>query len=160
MTELVVEFADGTERLAMLAQLLRRYVDEQGWTSEPSHVEEIETLPGEYGPPLGRAFLACQSSESAVGCVVLRPIGRWCAECVEMRRLYVIPEARRRGIGRRMVVASETWAREAGYERLRLVTMPHMIEAISLYESLGFVVIEPDRPSTASEAIFMDKPLS
>lgn len=159
MTELVVEFADGAARLAMLAELLRRYVDEQGWTSEPSHVEEIETLPGEYGPPLGRALLARRSSEPALGCVVLRPIAPWCVECVEMRRLYVIPEARRRGIGRRMVVASETWAREAGYARLRLVTMPHMVEAISLYESLGFRVIEPYRPSTASEAIYMDKPL-
>jgi ribosomal protein S18 acetylase RimI-like enzyme len=159
MTEVAIEFADGADRLALLAQLLRRYVDEQGWGSEARHTEEIETLPGEYAPPLGRAFIARDASQAALACVVLRPIAEWCAECVEMRRLYVIPEARGRGIGRRMVDATEIWARQADYKRLRLVTMPHMTEAIALYESLGFSVIEPYRPSTASDAIFMDKAL-
>jgi len=159
VTEVVIEFADGPERLAILAQLLRRYVDEQGWTSEPHHAEEIEALPGEYRPPLGRALLARRSSAAAIGCVVLRPISQWCGGCVEMRRLYVIPEARGCGIGRQMVGAGEAWARQAGYRQLRLVTMPHMTEAISLYESIGFSIIQPYRPSTAAEAIFMDKPL-
>ena len=162
MTELIVEFADDPERLGMLAELLRQYVVEQGWASEPLHVEEIETLPGEYAAPRGRAFVVRDRlavAAPAVGCVLLRPVERWCVDCVEMRRLYVVPETRGRGIGRRMVEAGESWAREVGYRRLRLVTLPHMREAISLYGNLGFSVVEPYRPSTAPDAIFMDKPL-
>ena len=52
------------------------------------------------------------------------------AEWVEMRRLYVIPEARRLGVGRTLVEASEAWARSTGYRRLRLVTLPHMDQAM------------------------------
>jgi GNAT superfamily N-acetyltransferase len=76
-----------------------------------------------------------------------------------MRRLYVIPEARGRGAARLLVASSEAWAREAGYRRLRLVTLPHMTEAMALYGSLGFAITAPYRPSTADDAIFLDKGL-
>jgi GNAT superfamily N-acetyltransferase len=159
MSELVVEFADGQDGLVALAGLIRCYVDEQGWSSEPHHLDEIETLPGEYAAPQGRAFVVRDRESGPVGCVVLRSIAQWCPECVEMRRLYVIPQARGRGTARSLVASSETWARDAGYRRLRLVTLPHMTEAMTVYTSLGFNVIPRYRPSTAPDAIFMDKAL-
>jgi GNAT superfamily N-acetyltransferase len=159
MSGFVVVTVDSPERLAALRALLRRYVAEQGWDAEPHHTHEIETLPGEYAPPRGQMFVGLGGSAEPLGCAVLRPIDAWCGDCVEMRRLFVAPEARRRGIARALTLTCESWATDAGYARLRLVTMPHMVEAIQLYEHLGFALIEPYRPSTADDAVFMDKPL-
>ncbi len=155
LVELLAPDAAGVSRLGAL---LRRYVAEQGWDGDPAHLEEIAALPGEYSPPKG-AMLMASAGEVDVGCAVMRPIEAWCGECVEMRRLYVIPEARRQGVARAILDSAEAWASAAGYERLRLVTLPHMTEAIELYRLAGFAFVEPYRPSTADDAIFMDKPL-
>ncbi len=154
-----IRFAHDPAGLERLAAVLRRYVHEQGWADEPAHLQEISTLPGEYAPPQGALLIAVDEVGHTVGCVVLRPLAQWCDECVEMRRLYVVPEARRLGAARALIDASERWAREAGYARMRLVTLPYMTEAIALYGGLGFSVVERYRPSTAEDAIFMDKPL-
>ncbi len=155
----IVEVAEH-EGVGMLASLLRRYVDEQGWGSEPGHLGEIEALPGEYAQPRGNAFLAVDSESGApLGCVVMRPLPEWCDDCVEMRRLYVAPEARQQGVARTLVLAADAWARNAGYAAVRLVTLPHMAVAARLYADLGFVTIGAYRPSNAENPIYMEKRL-
>ncbi|MGH8718417.1 MAG: GNAT family N-acetyltransferase, partial [Burkholderiales bacterium] len=57
---------------------------------------ELATLPGEYSPPSGRLLLAVDKN-AAIGCVALRKFDE--QEC-EMKRLYVRPTARGRGVGR------------------------------------------------------------
>jgi len=92
---------------------------------------ELATLPGAYAPPRGALLLA-----PGAGCVALRPLD---ARTVEMKRLYVRPQARRAGLGRTLAEAAVARARELGFSRLVLDTIPKsMGEALALYRSLGF----------------------
>ena len=97
--------------------------------------EELAALPGAYAPPAGRLYLALQKHEPA-GCVALRPLKD--ATC-EMKRLYVRPAYRGRGIGRMLTERALGEARAIGYERIVLDTLPAMQEAQALYATLGFV---------------------
>src|SRR4051794_30917734 len=73
--------------------------------------EELATLPGNYSRPGGRLLLAAHGA-TVLGGIALRQLGA--SDC-EMKRLYVRPEGRGRGIGRMLATAVVGEAREAGY---------------------------------------------
>ena len=103
---------------------------------------ELEGLPGEYVPPSGAPLLA-MDGEEAVGCVALRPFEP--SFVAEIKRLYVVPAARDRGLGVRLAEAGLSAARAAGYARVRLDTLSSMQAAQRLYEGLGFSDIDAYR---------------
>ena len=96
---------------------------------------EIGRLPGEYQPPTGELLLALHNDEP-IGCVALHAIGL--ESHAEVKRLFVRPEARGTGAGRELLKAVTKVAKDLGYERVMLDTMPTMTAAIGLYERLGF----------------------
>ena len=126
--------------LAEVRSLFREYVTGLGIDLEFQDFEaEIAGLPGKYTPPRGRLLLAWSATE-AMGCVALRPLDE--TSC-EMKRLYVRPQARGEQLGRRLAQRICDEAREAGYARICLDTLPTMASAQKLYRSLGFKPIEP-----------------
>ena len=116
--------------------------------------KELAELPGDYVPPAGRLFLAIEGDQVA-GCVALRRLGN--GGVCEMKRLYVRPEFRGRGLGRELTRAVINAAHEVGYERMRLDTLPgKMDRAIAMYRSLGFQEIDPYYDNPVAGATFME----
>lgn len=118
---------------------------------------ELAGLPQPYAPPNGCLLLAMQAS-SAVGIVGLKPLA---PDIAEIKRLYVIPEARGSGLGRTLAERALAEARARGYERIRLDThRPSMGAAIALYRGLGFAEIQPYGPNPYGQFAFFEKRLS
>jgi putative acetyltransferase len=101
---------------------------------------ELASLPGVYVPPGGGLWLAGEDGESA-GCVAMRPLADGAGG--ELKRLYIRARFRGRRLGRALAETALARARQAGYRKVRLDTLPFMGEAISLYQALGFRPIAP-----------------
>jgi putative acetyltransferase len=115
--------------------------------------EELEGLPGAYAPPNGRLLLARYAAHAA-GCVALRP----CEPGIcEMKRLYVRPADRGRGLGLLLANRVITEARTIGYERMRLDTVASaMKDAVALYRRIGFREIAPYSKIPVESALWME----
>jgi GNAT superfamily N-acetyltransferase len=127
--------------IAAARRLIRNYAD---WLaidlSYQGFEEELAGLPGRYAPPAGRLLLASVADE-AVGCVALRALE---PGICEMKRLWVEPGFGGRGLGRALAERIIDAARETGYRRMRLDTLPERMPAAQqLYLSLGFALIAP-----------------
>jgi ribosomal protein S18 acetylase RimI-like enzyme len=115
--------------------------------------EEVRMLPGPYAAPQGRLFLALEHGRAA-GCIALKRLEDGICE---MKRLYVRPEFRGRGLGRTLAELLAAEARAAGYKRMRLDTIADVLpEAMGLYRSMGFYEILPYYDNPIPGAAFME----
>ncbi len=110
-------------------------LDFQDFAHERAH------LAVEYGPPDG-VFLLARQENRFIACGAFR---RFAESTCEMKRLYVRPIGRGRGVGRMIAEALIADARQRGYRRMVLDTLPSMGSAHALYMSLGFVPTAPYR---------------
>ena len=99
----------------------------------------------QFSPPKGRLLLG-EWEGKIVGCAYMRKIGE---DIAEIKRMYVRPEYRRRGIGRSLLEAIINESRQSGYSKIKLDSAPFAKEAQVLYRSLGFRHIEPYAESEA-----------
>jgi len=123
------------EHLDVIRDMFREYANTLGIDlAFQDFASELASLPGKYAAPHGRILLAVKNEE-VVGCVAMRPLDQ---NVCEMKRLYVRPIGRGQEIGKRLAVRICQIAKESGYKRMRLDTLPNMQAAQSLYDSIGF----------------------
>ena len=95
---------------------------------------ELDSLPGKFSPPEG-CLLIAEIDGNLVGCVALRSFE---PGICEMKRLFVKPECRSKGVGMALAKRVITEAKKRGYHKMLLDTGDFMVAAQKLYSSLGF----------------------
>ncbi|HEY2379763.1 MAG TPA: GNAT family N-acetyltransferase [Terriglobia bacterium] len=119
--------------------------------------QELLDLPGQYAPPRGRLIL-CRAAGTSAGCIALKPLpDGFC----EMKRLFVRPEFRGKGIALKLASKIIEEARQIGYSAMRLDTIAgKMAAAIALYRRLGFRQIPPYYDNPIPNAAYFELELS
>ncbi|MFO1160190.1 MAG: GNAT family N-acetyltransferase [Reyranellaceae bacterium] len=141
--------------------LIIEYAESLGVTLAHEGLEaELADLPGKYASPGGALLLARGDDGTPAGAVALLKIS---PEIGEMKRLYVRPAFRGKrttdgvSIGRALAEGIVDKARSQGYRRVRLDTIAgKMGVAMSLYRSMGFVVIPPYYSSPVPDTAYME----
>jgi putative acetyltransferase len=114
---------------------------------------ELAGLPGDYAPPGGRLLLA-EFDNQLAGCVALH---KFDGDICEMKRLYLRPKFRGKGMGRILAEAIIAQARQIGYLRMRLDTVgPVMKDAVAMYRKLGFREIAPYRANPMAGTLYLE----
>lgn len=96
--------------------------------------DPVRTDPDDFWPPRGM-FVVAELEGTPVGCAGLRDLD---TEVGELKRMYVRPAARGRGVARAVLGELERRALDAGVRRLRLLTGEAQPEAVQLYRSAGW----------------------
>lgn len=119
---------DHPDAVELIAEVQQEYVVRYG----DQDLTPVE--PAQFAPPHG-LFLVCYLEDDPVACGGWRVHG----EDVELKRMYVAPRARGRGLARAVLAELERTALAAGYRRLILETGTRQPEAIALYRSAGYI---------------------
>ncbi len=146
--------AESSAHVVQARELFQEYAQSLGVNLCFQNFEqELARLPGHYAPPDGRLFLAEYDGQMA-GCVALH---KWEDGICEMKRLYLRPSFRGKGLGRVIAEKIIAEARSIGYQRMRLDTIgPLMKDAVEMYRKLGFQEIAPYRPNPIAGAMYME----
>jgi putative acetyltransferase len=151
---LTLRQAESPAQITQARELFLEYADSLGFSlCFQSFDQELARLPGDYAPPDGRLLIAEYRGQLA-GCVALHKLE---PEICEMKRLYLRPQLRGRGVGRALAEAVIAEARAIGYRKMRLDTVePVMPNAVAMYRRLGFVEIDPYRANPIAGALYME----
>ena len=100
--------------------------DEHAFYNQYNNIENLQEVVVAY------------SENLAVGCGAIKPYD---SDTVEIKRMFVLPEARGQGVATKILSALEQWARELNYKKCILETGKRQPEAIALYSKTGYEVI-------------------
>lgn len=154
MHGLTIIQASSPAQIAQARELFLEYAKSLGFSlCFQNFDEELATLPGKYAPPKGRLLLAEHEGRLA-GCGALRPLEP--GTC-EMKRLYLRPAFRGKGLGHVVAEYLIDEARGLGYRRMRLDTVePVMKDAVAMYRRLGFREISAYRDNPMAGTLYME----
>lgn len=134
--ELRLTGGDDPKFRALVRKLDQEYVDRFGETALHNTLEKIEAA----------CLLLVDGTPAACGAI--QPLD---GDAAELKRVYVLPEFRRRGLARQVVEQLELQALFHGYQFMALETGRGMPEAVALYTKLGYRETEPWGPFAGDE---------
>lgn len=143
------DFAAGKQLFLEYAQSLGFSICFQGFE------QELADIHLQYGKPNG-CLLLVNTEDGLAGCVGVR---RWKDDIAELKRMYLQPRTRGRGMGRHLLETALEHARQLGYRSIRLDTLPDMQAAIALYREFGFTDIPAYRENPFEGTIYLEKQL-
>ncbi len=151
---LSISQAESAAQISQARELFLEYAKSLGFSlCFQNFDKELAGLPGDYVPPEGRLLLAEFEGQLAA-CVALHRLE---TGICEMKRLYLRPQFRGKGLGRALAERIITEARQIGYQRMRLDTVePVMKDAVAMYRKFGFKEIAPYRPNPIAGAMYME----
>jgi ribosomal protein S18 acetylase RimI-like enzyme len=151
---LAIKQATSATQIVAARELFLEYAKSLGFSlCFQSFDAELAGLPGDYAPPEGRLLLA-QYQDQLAGCVALHKLE---PKICEMKRLYLRPQFRGKGLGRALADQIIAEARQIGYERIRLDTVePVMKDAVAMYRRIGFQEIVAYRANPIAGALYME----
>ena len=154
MCALQIIQASSAAQIAQARELFLEYAKSLGFSLCFQNFDlELAGLPGDYAPPEGRLLLAEYEGQLA-GCVALHKLE---PGICEMKRLYLRPQFRGKGLGRRLAEHLIGEARQMGYRRMRLDTVePVMKDAVGMYRRLGFKEIAAYRENPMAGTLYME----
>lgn len=82
--------------------------------------------------------LVCYDGETAVACGGFK---EYDAETAEIKRMFVLPDQRGKGIAQHLLTEIESWAKECGYPNYILETSPKLESAVAMYKKSGYQLI-------------------
>ena len=146
--------AESSTQIAQARELFEEYAHSLGFSlCFQNFDKELAGLPGDYAPPEGRLLLTEWDGQLA-GCVALHKLK---PGICEMKRLYLRPQFRGKGLGRALADQIIGEARQIGYRHMRLDTIePVMKDAVAMYRKLGFQQIAPYRANPIAGAMYME----
>ena len=147
------EAADRSPGADLLAAFVAEVAELYGPMDDPRWPS---ASPEELAPPEG-SFLVLYGEGRPIACGGLKRLGPGVGE---IKRMYVVPDARGRGVARRLLADLEAAARhQLGYDRVRLDTGARQPHARALYESAGYRQI-PDYNGNPYASYWYEKDLS
>ena len=154
LKDFVFRQAESSAEIAQARELFLEYAQSLGFSLCFQHFDkELAGLPGDYSPPDGRLLLAEYDGQVA-GCVALHKLEDGICE---MKRLYLRPGFRGKGLGRALANRIISEARRIGYQRMRLDTVePVMKDAVAMYRRIGFREIAPYCNNPIAGALYME----
>lgn len=156
---LSILLAESAAQIAQARELFLEYANSLGFSlCFQNFDKELVDLPGDYAPPEGRLLLAEYEGQPA-GCVALHKLKLQTGEdgICEMKRLYLRPQFRGKGLGRLLAERVIAEARWAEYTSIRLDTVgPVMKDAVAMYRKLGFKEIAPYRPNPNPGTLYLE----
>lgn len=146
--------AESPAQIAQARELFLEYAQSLGFSlCFQNFDKELAELPGDYVPPSGRLLLAEYEGHVA-GCVALHKLEDGICE---MKRLYLRPQFRGKGLGLALANRIIAEGRQIGYQHMRLDTVVSVMkDAVAMYRKLGFREISPYRSNPIPSTLYME----
>lgn len=134
-----IQRRDNTELAIIIRSVLAEFkADKPGTVYYDPTTDDLFTL---FSEP--QAFYkVVELNGKLVGGSGIYPTAGLLDGCTEIVKLYLLPEARAKGIGRQLIEMCFQIARDAGYRQVYLETLPELSKAVGLYESCGFKYLD------------------